>query len=61
MAQHTEYRKSTDITYLAGTNYFVEVPVVTMHAPRSTADVGSQPIVAALLQTKQKLKLVIIA
>ena len=61
MAQHTEDGKSIYITHVAGTNYFVEVPVATMHAPRSAADVGSQPIVAALLQTKQKLKLVIIA
>ena len=52
--------KSIYITHVAGTNYFVEVPVVTMRAPRSTADGGSQPTVAALLQTKQKLRLVII-
>ena len=60
MAQHTDNRKSIYITYVAGTNYFVEVPVATMHAPRSIADGGSQPTVAALLQTKQKLRLVII-
>ena len=38
----------------------MEVPVATMHAPRSTAAADSQPMIATLSQTKQKLKLVLI-
>jgi len=37
---------------VADTNYFGEVPVATMHAPRSTAAADSQPTVAALSKTK---------
>ena len=49
VTKHIKY-----ITPLVDTNCFVGVPVVTMHAPRSTAVLDSQPTIEALSQTKQQ-------